>query len=305
MKKLLTLIVIFCIAAVADEPVSALKLLSIGNSFSVNAHRYLGEIIKQHGKATAVLGNAAIGGCSFKRHWEEHLKSEADPKHKPYRYKGKPMSLRDYLTAEKWDVVTIQSVSHQSYKPELWQPYADNLVALIKELAPQAKIYIHRTWAYRPDNFRFFGPKKNNFSAQLMYEQSGAAYKALSEKYNAPMIPSGEALWTAFQEQPVKNVSPDPNFDYKNPVHPNLPKDDGALIKGYYWKKDPKTQEWNFTFDGIHANTRGEYLLGCTWYAYFFKQNLDDLAWQPKDVTPEDAKFLRSIAQRVAAQAAK
>ena len=138
-----------------------------------------------------------------------------------------------------------------------------------------------------------------------MYEQSGAAYKALSEKYNAPMIPSGEALWTAFQEQPVKNVSPDPNFDYKNPVHPNLPKDDGALIKGYYWKKDPKTQEWKFTFDGIHANTRGEYLLGCTWYAYFFKQNLDDLAWQPKDVTPEDAKFLRSIAQRVAAQAAK
>ena len=136
MKKLLTLIVIFCIAAVADEPVTTLKLLSIGNSFSVNAHRYLGEIIKQHGKATAVLGNAAIGGCSFKRHWEEHLKSEADPKHKPYRYKGKPMSLRDYLTAEKWDVVTIQSVSHQSYKPELWQPYADNLVALIKEYKP-------------------------------------------------------------------------------------------------------------------------------------------------------------------------
>ena len=119
MKKLLTLIVIFCIAAVADEPVAALKLLSIGNSFSVNAHRHLGEIIKQHGKATAVLGNAAIGGCSFKRHWEEHLKSEADPKHKPYRYKGKPMSLRDYLTAEKWNVVTIQYVSHQSYKPEL------------------------------------------------------------------------------------------------------------------------------------------------------------------------------------------
>ena len=172
MKKLLTLIVIFCIAAVADEPVATLKLLSIGNSFSVNAHKYLGEIIKQHGKATAVLGNAAIGGCSFKRHWEEHLKSEADPKHKPYRYKGKPMSLRDYLTAEKWDVVTIQSVSHQSYKPELWQPYADNIVALIKELAPQAKIYIHRTWAYRPDNFRFFGPQKNNFSAQKAWNHS-------------------------------------------------------------------------------------------------------------------------------------
>ena len=47
MKKLLTLIVIFCIAAVADEPVAALKLLSIGNSFSVNAHRHLGAARRQ------------------------------------------------------------------------------------------------------------------------------------------------------------------------------------------------------------------------------------------------------------------
>ena len=163
MKKLLTLIVIFCIAAVADEPITALKVLSIGNSFSNNAHRYLAEIIKQHGKATAVLGNASIGGCSFKRHWDEHLKSVEDPKHKPYRYKGKPMNLSEYLTAETWDIVTIQSVSHESFKPELWQPYADNIVALIKELAPQAKIYIHRTWAYRPDNKKFFGRRKTTF----------------------------------------------------------------------------------------------------------------------------------------------
>lgn len=332
MKKTLVFIVLMSFACLA-QPVSELKVLAIGNSFSVDAYTYLAQIISSHGKAKAVLGNACIGGCSFQRHWEEHLKSEADPNHKPYRYTrpetgkagemnlkhwdeqkklgaepnqnnakpgtGKPekMSLKDYLTAEKWDVVTIQSVSSQSFKPELWQPYADNLIALIRELAPQARIMIHRTWAYRPDH-PWFRPGKE-LTPQIMFDKSKEAYETLAKKHRLALIPAGDAMWIAYKEQPVKHIFPDPDFDYKNPVFPKLPKDDGALITGYHWAKN-KTGERVLRFDGIHANVRGDYLLGCTWYAFLFRQNLDDLTFAPKGISPEDAKFLRGIAQRVA-----
>ena len=46
-----------------------MKILSIGNSFSVDAHAYLSALGKEAGvEITAV--NLAIGGCSLKTHWE-------------------------------------------------------------------------------------------------------------------------------------------------------------------------------------------------------------------------------------------
>ena len=61
------------------EPLTELKLLSIGNSYTVNAHSLLRKIIENHGKAKAVIGMAQVGGCTFERHWKMHLKSEEKP----------------------------------------------------------------------------------------------------------------------------------------------------------------------------------------------------------------------------------
>ena len=287
-------------AILSAEPLTELKLLSIGNSYTVNAHSLLRHIIEKHGKAKAVIGMAQIGGCTFERHWKEHLKSEEKPEHKPYKYNGKPMSLRDYLTAEKWDVVTIQSQSLQASQPETWQPYLDNILALVKELAPQAKIVLYRTWAYRADHGLF--KKDDGFTAEKMNEKIGQAFAELSKKLgDAPIIPAGDAIWAAYQEEPVKLVVPDPDFDYKNPVYPNLPKQDGSLHNGYRWSKNKKKQdEWNLGFDASHLNVRGRYLVGCLFYAFLFQQDITDLTWAPKGISAEDAAFLRGIAQKFA-----
>ena len=44
-----------------------MKLLSIGNSFSEDAHRYLGEIAKELG-IELHISNLVIAGCSLERH---------------------------------------------------------------------------------------------------------------------------------------------------------------------------------------------------------------------------------------------
>ena len=45
-----------------------MKLLSIGNSFSVDAHRWLHDIAAAHGEEIYNV-NLYIAGCSLKRHW--------------------------------------------------------------------------------------------------------------------------------------------------------------------------------------------------------------------------------------------
>lgn len=286
----------FLAAAAFCQPVSELKVLAIGNSFSRNAFLYLQDIIDAHGKAKATLGNATIGGCSLERHWNEHLKSQQNPEHKPYSYKGKKIALQDFLAAEKWDVVTLQQNSANSFKPETFQPWADHLAALIRQHAPQAKIHIHRTWAYRPDH-RLLRPGAK-ITPEDMHKQSGEAYRQLAEHLQAPLIPAGDAMWLAYHTQAVKPVLHDPDFDYENPTYPQLPKEDGALHVGYTWRKNAKTGARELKLDGIHANKRGCYLLGCVWYAFLFQQDLADLKYAPAEITPEDAQFLRDVAQK-------
>ena len=286
--------------ALSAEPLTELKLLSIGNSYTVNAHSLLRQIIEKHGKAKAVIGMAQIGGCTFERHWKMHLKSEKDANYKPYRFNDKKMNLRDYLTAEKWDIVTIQAQSLQASQPETWQPYLDNILALVKELAPQAKIVLYRTWAYRTDHGLF--KKDDGFTAEKMNEKIGQAFAELSKKLdNAPIIPAGDAIWAAYQEEPVKLVTPDPEFDYEHPVHPKLPNQKGSLHNGYRWSKDKKTEEWKLAFDPSHLNVRGRYLVGCLFYAFLFQQDISDLTWAPKGIDAEDAAFLRGIAMKYSA----
>ena len=108
-----------------------------------------------------------------------------------------------------------------------------------------------------------------------MNEKIGQAFAELSKKLGgAPIIPAGDAIWAAYQEEPVKLVIPDPDFDYKNPVHPKLPNQTGSLHNGYRWSKDKKTEEWKLAFDASHLNVRGRYLVGCLFYAFLFKQDI-------------------------------
>src|SRR5690606_7280834 len=62
--------------------------------------------------------------------------------------------LRELLVREPYDFVTIQQVSSQSFKPETFEPYAGQIIRFVRELAPQAQILVHQTWAYDEDCVR-------------------------------------------------------------------------------------------------------------------------------------------------------
>ena len=171
-----------------------MKILSIGNSFSHNAHTYFNEIAKAM-EADLVLFNACIGGCTLERHMrhaDAYDKNRNDPEGSPYPVaKGCKISLRECLKLKKWDVVTIQQASPSSFKPETYHPHGDRLIAYIRRHAPQAEIVVHKTWAYREDH-SFWGDK--DLDTDRMYKRLSQAYRDFCAENHFRMIPAGDAF---------------------------------------------------------------------------------------------------------------
>lgn len=104
--------------ATTEEPVpepilpegKSLKVLAIGNSFSVDAMEYLYDIAKSAGYTDIVLGNLYIGGCTLEQHVGTLAKST--PSYDFYLNKGGKWTktrgtIPDGLRYADWDVVTL------------------------------------------------------------------------------------------------------------------------------------------------------------------------------------------------------
>jgi hypothetical protein len=268
-----------------------LRLFLIGNSFSQNATQFLPQIVKEAGRSL-VIGRAELGGCPLDRHWnlaELNRKDTADPKGKPYSGK----SLRQLLSNGKWDVVTIQQYSLYSSNVQTYQPYAKNLVDLIRSLQPDAEIVFHQTWAYRTDS-RDFGQTGDNTSAKSaeeMWQKSRAAYAAVATQLGGlAIIPVGNAFWAVNSDKRFA-FKTDPSFNDKTAVYPDLPKEENSLHVGYSWTADKK-----LNFDAHHANQAGCYLGALVWYRFLFDGDPRKVNFKPEKVSAEFATFLKQTA---------
>ena len=125
-----------------------MKILSIGNSFSQDAQRYIHKISKLNGNPIKTV-NLYIGGCSLRTHYFNMLENN-----KKYLFEfngegtGIYVSIKEALMSDEWDFVTFQQASFHSPKMESYEPYLSELSAYVKKYAPQAKQLIHQTWAY-------------------------------------------------------------------------------------------------------------------------------------------------------------
>lgn len=277
----------------AAEP---FRLLTVGNSFADNATRYLPQIAQAAGREIKIY-KANLGGHSLEQHASYlalYLKDSTDPKGRPYpALSGKEKSgLPQALTAEKWDAVTIQQYSLKSADASSYEPFAGQLVAEIRKDAPQAKIYVHQTWAYREDSPRF---QTEGNSQAAMYEGLRSAYGELAKRYDLTLIPVGDAFQAARQTDGWKFNFPDPAFDYKNPPADQLPNQAGSLNTGWNWSKQ-KDGSLQFKLDANHANTAGCYLGACVWFEVLFGASVLDNTFVPEGLTPEQAAQLRQIA---------
>jgi len=183
-----------------------MKLLSIGNSFSQDAHQFLHRLAVANDFELETY-NLHIGGCSLETHWNNFTDNV-----KPYGfyYNGERLreeSLCNALSLYDYDIITFQQASRYSGVFESYEPYLSNLSAEVRKLHPKAKFYFQQTWAYEIDSghsgFATYDRDQKNMFRMIV----DASTKALSV-IKGEMIPTGTAI------QQIRETVPE--FDYAN-----------------------------------------------------------------------------------------
>jgi hypothetical protein len=296
----LSVLVATLLLATGASP-KTVRLVTIGNSFSNNATHYLGDLAKAAGHVL-VHQPMAVGGASMEVHWTKIQANEKDAKDPAGLYGAK--SLSGVLKTDDWDFVTIQQASIKSHDVDTYRPFAEQLQKYVKTHAPRAELLLHQTWAYRCDDPRFAPktPKVEPSSREAMHASLTNAYRTIAKELGVRVIPVGDAFHLA-DGDPQWGYKPDAAFNRASAAAPVLPDQTHSLHVGWRWStKEGKT---TLGMDGHHANAAGEYLGACVFYEVLFKESAVGNPFSPKELKPEEAKYLQEIAHRAVAEAAK
>lgn len=178
----------------------AIQVLSIGNSFSHDAHRYLHELAWSEGVDMQTV-NLYIGGCSLERHFRN---MKGDKREYVLEVNGQSAEgfltgIREALTARSWDIVTLQQASHESYREETYEPYLKELAAYVRENCPKAKLFLQQTWGYESGSERI---RQHGFETyDEMFGQVMDCYDRAAEEIGADgILPGGLAFQYALRK---------------------------------------------------------------------------------------------------------
>lgn len=184
-----------------------MKLLSIGNSFSTDAHHFL-HILAEQNSVSIDTANLFIGGCSLKTHWQNVCEDNA---YYDYELNGNEgqlkIGIRQALEVEKWDVVTLQQASADSGIYDSYQPFLALLAELVRDIRPEAKLYFHQTWSYE-NGSRHSGFLNYGRDSRKMFESIVSASAKAAESIGADLIATGTVIQHLRENEKV--------FDYQN-----------------------------------------------------------------------------------------
>ena len=185
-----------------------MNILSIGNSFSQDAQRYLHQIAMADGVNIQPF-NLYIGGCPLSKHYRNMLSEE-----RVYALEmngsntGFYVSLKEALLNRNWDIITVQQVSQQAPNYDTYQPYLDGLVEYIRRLVPKARIAVHQTWAYEQGSKRLNEKAKYSDYKNMLCDVVKAYQKAAEHIRADYLIPSGE-VFGAMIENGIQKIHRD------------------------------------------------------------------------------------------------
>ena len=281
-----------------------MKVLMIGNSFSLCVGKNLPQIVKMSKKHHLLLTSAYIGGCSLETHAAHLKQSEKDPEHKPYlvniwnsedlrrktSYQG---NVYELLKNNTYDVITIQQGSAYSWDYATYQPHADTVIGYIRKFNPQAKIMIQQTWAYRSDDPRLLpGENSWGFDRNEMHERVRSAYHKFAADTGFELIPTGDAISLYRTKLPqYKVLSGEELAVYKNPDLPPMAND---IVGKFWWVKH--NGEMKLMRDCIHLNFRGEYLQACVWYIALFGESTASIHYEHPKISSEECQSMAAAA---------
>ena len=250
-----------------EKTVKSLRILSIGNSFSIDAQEWLYGIAQDGGFDNIVLGNLYIGGCSLATH-----SSNADNNSAAYTYYKNTtgswtnttgQTMLHGITDEYWDYITLQQASGSSGYQSTYDTYLENLIGYVNanKLNPDAQLLWHMTWAYD----EAYASTSSYESQQAMYDMIIAAVKAkiVPNSNFSMIIPSG----TAVQNARTSYIGD------------------------------------NFNRDGFHLDyTYGRYLAGLTWFHKITGLPIDDIDYIPNgSFSAEYLEILKEAAKNAVA----
>ena len=178
----------------------SIKILAIGNSFSVDATEYLWNMLDAAGIEEVVIGNLYIGGCSLDTHWS-NMSSNSNAYTFYYNDSGKwetqtKKSVLYALQLEEWDYITVQQVSQDSGDPSSLGNL-QNVLNYVKnnKTNEEAEIYWHMTWAYQTTSHHSNFPDYGN-NQMTMYNAIISTAKDHIVGYDMieGIIPAGTAV---------------------------------------------------------------------------------------------------------------
>ena len=187
----------------AKEKEDVVRILSIGNSFSVDAiENHFHELASAAGRKV-IVGNMYIGGCSLEKHLRNakenisaytYYKRGLDGKNR----RTKQVSLETVLADEQWDYVSFQQQSGLSGIYRSWEESLPALVEYVKARVPEdAVMMLHQTWAYDQISQNKGFVRYDN-DQMKMYHAIVDAVTRISDKSGIKMvIPCGTAVQNA------------------------------------------------------------------------------------------------------------
>ena len=263
MKRFVSIIFfVFLCTAVFAAKRDTVRILAIGNSFSVDALEDHFHPVAADEGVTVIVGNMYIGGCSLERH-VNNLRTDAGA----YSYRkttadGKLTKTPDFplskaLKDEKWDYISVQQASPLSGKPESYEPWLKELVDYVRANAPQAELMFQMTWAYDRDSKHKKFPDYNKDQEYMYNCILSAVQKAVPEVGIEMIIPSGTAVQNARTTALVDNITRD----------------------GYHMSKP-----------------QGRYLLACTWVEKVLGCKVIGNCYCPEGMTPQECRLAQKAA---------
>lgn len=207
-----------------------LWVLSVGHSLSNDAHLYLSRLAEHEGREIYTF-NLFYPSCSLKKHyefWQSNEKAYYPVTNGKVDFNTK-VSLTDTLNSRKWDVITLQESPTAACSADNMLNYGKKLRMIVMSKQPQAKLYVHQTWALADDSQ--YHSDSTGRSMAAMWAKVEPNYTALSKELGAPLIPSGLAMMELQSAYNLRNKG--------ESVHR----------------------------DGLHADSAwGSYLLALVWY---------------------------------------
>ena len=183
-----------------------LKILAIGNSFSMDAMEYIYQMARDLHADEIVLGDLYIAGCTLETHWnnaENNLAHYTYYKNVSGYWEAYPsVSIIEAILQEDWDIITLQQGSGKSGNPDTYEPYLSKLIEYVIKNATNTDVKLawHMTWAYQADSTHGEFPLYKN-DQMVMFN---AIIDALKQKVQIKkefsyIIPAGIAIQNARQ----------------------------------------------------------------------------------------------------------